>query len=90
MKIVWRRRALADLRRIHEYISQHSPKAASRIEARIRDRLEKQIDTPRAAPMSGVGSTRKLVITGTPYLPIYSEEPRRLIVHAIFHGKQNR
>lgn len=86
MKPRWTRRALEDLRHLHEYISQDNPSAADRMVTRIREAVERLGRHPHMGAGGRVESTRELVIAGTPYIVVYVEDRGQVQVAAVIHG----
>lgn len=89
MRIEWSLAARTDLDRIQDFIEQDNPAAAERVWARIYDRVARLADMPFAAPIHGDGPTRKLVISGTPYLVFYLVDHDVIKVEQVRHAAQN-
>ncbi len=92
MKVVLHRDAENDLERIFTWIAEDNPSAASRMVARIRDRIS-LLELDSLAHMGRPGTvpgTRELI--EYPYIIVYrvDDERREITVIAIFHGAQNR
>jgi toxin ParE1/3/4 len=88
MKVVLHR----DAERIFTWIAEDNPSAASRMVARIRDRIS-LLELDSLAHMGRPGTvpgTRELI--EYPYIIVYrvDDERREITVIAIFHGAQNR
>lgn len=86
MKPRWTRRALEDLRHLHEYISQDNPSAADRMVSRIRESVERLGKHPHMGAGGRVELTRELVIAGTPYIVVYVEDRGRVQIVAVIHA----
>lgn len=88
MRIVWSRRAHADLDWIEEYIAQDDLAAA----LDVRDRIELQIKHLKQHPRMGragrVRGTRELVITGVPYIVVYRANKQAVEIARVLHGAQ--
>jgi toxin ParE1/3/4 len=90
MKIQWHLSALADLANIRDYIAEANSEAARSVETRIRraiDRLEQFPDSGRPGIVSG---TRELVVSGLPYIVVYSRDEEAVTVIAVLHAAQDR
>jgi toxin ParE1/3/4 len=90
VKVRWSRQALADLRRMNKYMSNHNPRAAARIELRIRERVEVLREMPLVGVSTGVADTRWVRVRRTPYLVVYRVVGEELRIQAIYHGRQDR
>jgi toxin ParE1/3/4 len=93
LKVVVREEAYADLERIHSWISKDSPaNAASGVE-RLLVAIESKIPAfPYLGRTGSVSSTREWVVSGLPYIIVYSVDAHRELVTvlAVFHGARNR
>lgn len=90
MRIAWRRRALADLRALRDYIAQDSPPAASRTAQRVRSAVARLAAFPRQGRPGRDQDTRELVVTGTPYLVVHHLSPDAARILRVLHGPQRR
>ena len=88
MKIVWSRRAIANLIALRDYIAQNNPRAAAAVAARILETVHLLALYPHIGRPGRVTGTRELVVSGTPYIVPYRVRPNRVEVVAIFHGRQ--
>ncbi len=84
----WTRRALRDLRHLHDYIADRNPQAARRMAARIREATTYLCQTPRMGRPGRVPETRELSIAGTPYIVAYLIEGSEIQIAAIIHVRQ--
>jgi toxin ParE1/3/4 len=89
MRIEWTKLANADLKHIHAYIRQDSPKAAIAVLASIRRALRGQLAT---SPLSGrigrVDGTRELVVPRLPYIVAYRVTGTGVQILRVLHGAQ--
>jgi toxin ParE1/3/4 len=93
LKIVYKRRALADLDSIFIYIARHDPRAARRVIARISEALSRLDRFPYSARPGRKPGTRELSVPGLPYVVIYRilETPsERVEIVAVYHTARNR
>lgn len=83
-EIVWLDSALADMESIGSYIAQENPAAAEAIILRIVGAISVLSWHPKLGAALPDGTTRKLTISGTPYVAFYRLSSRIEIL-AIFH-----
>ncbi len=88
MRVVWRRRALADLRALREFIARNNPSAAARTAARVHQAVARLAAFPHQGRAGRDPSTRELIVTGTPYLVIYHVHQGTVEVLRVLHGRQ--
>jgi toxin ParE1/3/4 len=88
MRIVWARRAGADMDWVVDYIAQDDPAAA----LATRDKIELQVKHLKAHPQLGrkgrVRGTRELVIAGIPYIVVYRARKSAIEIARVLHGAQ--
>jgi toxin ParE1/3/4 len=88
MKIVWAAQALQDLMLVREHIKKDNESAAARVARRLRV-AAKQLATHSEIGRPGrVGSTRELVVSGTPYILPYRIRHDSVEILAVLHGAQ--
>jgi toxin ParE1/3/4 len=92
MRVRYRRRALADIEGIHQYIRNRNPRAATDVVARIRAATERLGSWPRLGHRGRVPGTHEWVVVGLPYVIVYEVDERanEVAIIAIFHAAQNR
>ena len=88
MSLLWLPAARNDLRHIRAYIAQHDPKAAKRVADRIRRTAKQLLAMPRSGPPGSTPGTRRIAVTGTPYLMPYRLEANRIVILRVLHGRQ--
>lgn len=86
MNIRFKRRALADLEAIHEYIAPHDPVAAKRVVVRIASAIQRLRDFPLSGRVGPVRGIRLLVISGLPYIVVYRVRPEAVDIIAVVHS----
>ena len=90
MTIRWHPQAAADLTRIHSYIAQENPIAASSIS----ERILRSVDRLDLFPLSGrpgkASGTREIVVLGLPYVVVYRHDDPGVSVVGVIHGAQQR
>jgi toxin ParE1/3/4 len=90
VRIAWSLEAIADLDGIQEFLEGENPYAAKRMWVRIHERIGLQAQFPLSAPQHRDGRSRRLVVSGTPYIVLYVVDGEVLKVEAVFHGAQDR
>ena len=90
MRITWRKQAVDDLQDAIEYLKARNPAAALRTSQTIRQKVKRLTDQPGIGRPGRVADTRELVITGTPYLVIYTVDmaARAVVILRVLHGAQ--
>lgn len=84
-EVVWLDDALHDLDDIGSYIALDSPRAAERIVRRIVEAVAMLAWHPKLGRVLTDGDTRRLTLTGTPYIAFYRLRAR-IEVLAVLHG----
>lgn len=90
MKVVWRKRALNDLGRIHEWLSTIEGAEPDRTILRIKagaDLLAERGDIGRPGALP---ATRELSLRTPPYIVVFRTTPTAYEILAIYHTAQNR
>ena len=82
--VVWSRKARAHLRSVMDFETTRDPVAAAELARCILHRVAMLGEFPRIGPPSQRG-TRKLVVTGTPYILIYRETLDRVAIVGLWH-----
>lgn len=88
MKIIWTAQALQDLLRVREHIEKDNKVAAARIANRLRVAAKRLAAHPETGRPGRVGSTRELVVPGTPYLLPYRVREEWIEILTVIHGAQ--
>lgn len=81
----WTETALSDLDEIGAYIADDNPRAAETVVRRIVETVAALAHHPRLGPENDDGRTRRLIVSGTPYVAIYRLR-ERIEVLTIFHA----
>ena len=90
MRVRLTRPAVRQLADIGNYIAERDPKAAERVEARLREAVELLARFPAAGRPGRIAGTRELVVSGTPYVIPYRVESGAVDILADFHAAQKR
>ena len=88
MKLVWTRRALADIDAIFAYVASQNAALAERLTFEIEARVGKLAEHPEIGRPGRVDGTREFVITGTPYILPYRVQDRRVEILAALHASR--
>jgi len=87
LRLIWSRRAVADLRELRAFIEQDAPGAAKRITERIVESIETMIPAnPKIGRPGRVSGTRELVLGGTPYVVPYRIRDGNIVILRVLHG----
>lgn len=81
--------AVNDLEQIRRYIAADNPIAAERVVARIKQQIEKLAKNPYLGAPGREPGTRRVVVTGLPYVAVYEIEGKEVLILGIFHGARN-
>lgn len=72
MKIVYTRKALAQIDHIYSYIEAHDPVAALKVKGRIKRSIDRLAHRPYSARPSDRPGVRVLTVSRYPYIVLYS------------------
>ena len=89
MTIRWTQPANDDFIGIVEWVAAHNPTAAASIGRQILTAVEQLADFPFRGRPGRSPDTRELVISGLPYLAVYSiegDDPRSVAILRLLHG----
>src|SRR5947209_538915 len=89
MTITWTQPVHDDFLGIVAWIKANNPAAAARVGGRILDAVEQLRDYPLRGRPGRSSGTRELVISGLPYLAVYSvdaAEPQAVVILRLLHG----
>ncbi len=84
-EIVWLRDALQDLDDIGSYIAFDNPQAAEQVVRRIMEAVAILSWHPKVGRLLADNDTRRLTVSGTPYIAFYRLR-ERIEILAIFHS----
>jgi toxin ParE1/3/4 len=88
MKIVWTVQAIQDLLQIREYIGRENKRAAAKIARRLQTAAARLADHAEIGRPGRVGSTRELIVPGTPFLLPYRVRQGRVEILSVIHAAQ--
>jgi addiction module RelE/StbE family toxin len=90
MRVRFTRPAQRDLQRIHSYISQENPEAASRVVARLIELAKSLADHPQEGRATDEPNARVIVVPKLRYLIFYSVAGGEVHITHIRHTARNR
>ena len=88
MKLIWPRSAVRSRERQIDYIAEHNPAAAVRLEQRIIDATDQLVNHPQLGRAGRVPGTRELVVARTPYIVIYEIDGSIVRILRVLHCAQ--
>jgi addiction module RelE/StbE family toxin len=86
VRLIWTRRALADLDAIFTYIAQNDRDLAERLTFEIEARVRTLAAYPEIGRPGRADGTREFVISGTPYILPYRVRDGRVEILAALHA----
>jgi toxin ParE1/3/4 len=89
MRILWSRRAIANLTALRDYIAEDGPASAATVAQRVLKTVELLAKQPQIGRPGRIAGTRELVVPDTPYVVPYRVRGDQLELIAVFHGRQN-
>jgi plasmid stabilization system protein ParE len=89
VRLRYTRPALSDIASILEYIAEHSPQGAARVQARILAMTELLTKHPRAGVRTNDPKIRRATTAPYPYLIFDEVTGNEIIVHAVRHGARD-
>ncbi len=91
MKVRYTPTATAELAELLDYIAQHSPQGARKVQARIGTIITLLSKHPHAGPLTDDPGLRYIVATPYPYLIFYevAEEEGEIVIIALRHGARD-
>ena len=90
MRIRWRITAVSDLAKIYDYIANDNPVAALSVTERVSRAVDHLGSFPESGRQGRAEGTREVVVSGLPYVVVYTVEEDFVDVIAVFHAAQDR
>lgn len=92
MRIVYTRRAIADVEAIANYLTPRSPQGALRVRAAIFDTVGVLSRFPNVGRRQTIKNTRQIGVRAYPYLIYYSvdDEAEEISILTVQHGARQR
>ena len=85
MKVIWFKKAILDLRSVHDYIAQENPQAAQQIVKKISHKINLLSEQPNIGRPGRVPNTKELVVDKTPFILPYRVRDNRIEILRILH-----
>jgi toxin ParE1/3/4 len=89
VKIRYTAPAFADLSLILDYVAEHSPQGANRVQARIQSVIELLTSHPHIGVRTEDPAIRRLTTLPYPYLVFYEVTETEIVVHAVRHAARD-
>lgn len=89
MKLRYTLPALADLSSILQYIAEHSPQGARRVQIRLQTMIDLLLIHPHIGIRTDDPTIRRLTTTPYPYLIFYEAAETEIIIHAVRHAARD-
>jgi toxin ParE1/3/4 len=89
VRLRYTRPALADLESVLEYIADHSPRGARRVQARIQAIIDLLLLYPHMGTRTNDPTIRRMTTSPHPYVIFYEPTDTEIIIHAIRHGARD-
>jgi toxin ParE1/3/4 len=86
VKVVWLKRAVADLARARGHIARDNPAAAQRVAERVKEAVARLEAFPGIGRQGRVPGTRELVVSGTPFVIPYRVRENTVEILRVLHG----
>jgi toxin ParE1/3/4 len=86
LRILWSRRASAQLEAAYDFVSVENPSAAEKLLDIIKRAVEQLANFPEMGRPGRVYGTRELVIQSTPYIVAYRLKGSIVDILALLHG----
>ena len=87
-QLEWSVFAMSDRTAIFDYVEADNPRAAIRLDGRIRAQVGVLSRFPRSGRTGRVKGTRELAVLGTPYIAAYRIAGEKVRILRILHGAQ--
>jgi toxin ParE1/3/4 len=86
MKLRYTLPALADLESVLDYIVQHSPQGARRVQSRIQSIIDVLSQHPHIGTRTSDPTIRRMTVLPYPYLIFHEATDEEIIIHAVRHA----
>jgi len=86
LRIKWTECASRNLNHIRDYVAQDSPQAADKMVVKIIESVEQLLQFSNMGKAGRIMETRECVITGSPYIIVYTVIQNIIYIVRIFHG----
>lgn len=89
MRIIWAGPARREWAAHYRFYATRNPEAARRMQQLVMAGVDRLRDYPQIGRPGRVEGTRELIISGTPFLLVYDENPVRIEIVHVYHGRQD-
>jgi plasmid stabilization system protein ParE len=89
VKLRYTRPALADLDAILDYIAEHSPQGARRVQSRIQRVINLIVQYPQIGQRTSRSGMRRIVTSPYPYLIFYRATDDEIVIHGVRHSARD-
>jgi len=89
MNLIWSEQARQEWARHYRFYFERNPEAARRLRQLVMDGAKRLRDHPKLGRPGRVEGSRELVISGTPFLLVYDENPVRVEILHVYDGRQD-
>ena len=89
MRLRYTRLALADLESVLDYIAQHSPQGARRVQSRIQTIVDVLSQHPHIGTRTNDPTIRRMTVLPYPYLIFYEATAEEIIIHTVRHAARD-
>ena len=86
MRVDWSDEALSDLLEAYAFIAADNPLAAERVQDRLVEASRTLSHLPNRGREGHKGGTRELLVSGTPYLIVYTVGAEAVTIIRLWHG----
>ncbi len=89
MSVNWKPAATAELvEYVVDYANRYDSLTAYRVFDEVRDRAEILADQPHLGRPGRIHGTREFVVTGTPFILVYTQDEAGVEILRVLHGRQ--
>ena len=89
MKLIWSDQARQEWARQYRFYVARNPDAAWRLRQLMMSGAQRLRDHPKLGRPGRVEGSRELVMSGTPFLLVYDENPARVEILHVYDGRQD-
>ena len=89
IKVVWSQQARQEWAAQYRFYFERNPDAARRLRQAVMEGAQRLRTYPKIGRPGRVTGSRELIISGTPFLLVYDENPVRVEILHVYDGRQN-
>jgi toxin ParE1/3/4 len=90
MVLQWTLKAVGGLGEAGNFIDEDNPQAAEKMAGRVREAVEYLLEQPNMGKPGRLTNTRELVISGTPFIIVYSVRGTAIQILRVLHHSRKR